>query len=235
MENMDFFRYYSLGGYMETDQFADLLRNQDWNNIIRHLTHYAIWRAKSYSWNSKSDEDLPNGNTPQDIALAAIEKVCSGTREWDPEKYPNLLTHLKWIVKSDMEHLFSSQEHQLNVRVSQDKDDQDNNDCVDRTITESTLSMKASLGTRTAEEELIAKENEESEEELKAKLYEAVKGNEELELLLVFFEDGIDKPREIATAMGWEVEKVYDLKRKLFRKASKLLNTPKQYYKGEGA
>jgi hypothetical protein len=218
---------------MERDDVVDLLKAQDWKIIIHHLTHYAIWRSKSYLWNSGTKNELSEGKTPEDIAYTAIEKVWSGTRDWNPKKYPNLLTHLMWIVKSDTEHLFSSQEHQLNVRLLQDKDDLDTEANRKETITESSLSMKVSVETKTAEEELIIRENERYEEKLKTRLYEMVKGDEDLELLLLFFEDGIDKPETIATEMGWEITKVNDLKRKLFRKASKLLNSPSIREKGE--
>lgn len=218
---------------MENDKVVDLLESQDWNDIIRRLTYYANWKARSYTWNTGSCDELPAGNTPKDIALAAIGKVWSGDRAWDPERYPDLFAHLKWIVMSDIGHLFSSQTHRSTVRILQDNPSEDSD--VQNAITETSLSRRTSSDTRTVEEELIAKENEASESELKRRLYEAVKGDEDLELLLVLFEDGIDKPGTIATQMGWDITKVYNLKRKLSRKASKLLDTPKAKVKGERA
>jgi len=218
---------------MENDKVVDLLESQDWNDIIRRLTYYASWKARSYSWNTGSCEQLPGGNTPKDIALAAIGKVWSGDRTWNPEKYPDLFAHLKWIVKSDMGHLFSSQTHRSTVRILQDNSSEDGD--AENTITEASLSRRTSSNVRTVEEEVIAKENEASEPELKRRLYETVQGDDDLELLLVFFEDGIDKPGTIAAEMGWDITKVYNLKRKLSRKASKLLDTPKAKIKGERA
>ena len=55
-----------------------------------------------------------------------------------------------------------------------------------------------------------------------AELHDAVKGDEDLELLLLFFEDGIDKPEAIAAEMDWDITKVYNLKKKLLRKAAKI-------------
>lgn len=217
---------------MENDKVVDLLESQDWKDIIRRLTYYASWKARSYTWNNGSCEELPGGNMPKDIALAAIGKVWSGDRAWDPKKYPDLFAHLKWIVKSDMGHLFSSQTHRSSIRILQNSND--NNDTENAT-TEAFLSKKTSSNVRTAEDELIAKENDSSELELKYRLYEEVKGDEDLELLLVFFEDGIDKPETIAREMGWDITKVYNLKRKLLRKASKLLDMPKAKVKGERA
>lgn len=206
---------------MEGDKVLDLLKVQNWPDIIRRLTYYAIWRAKRYSWNSGSINRLPEGKTPEDIACSAIEKVWSGTRAWDPDKYPDLLKHLMWIVNSDMGHLFSSPEHQTSRRILQEEDEPGMENGQKEMILETSVTMEASTKANTAEEELIAREEKELEEKLKGKLYEMVKGDEDLEILLVFFEDGIDKPERIATEMGWDIAKVYNLKRKLFRKASK--------------
>jgi len=60
---------------------------------------------------------LPGGMTPQDIAKKAITKVWDRTRSWDPEKYPDLLVHLQWIVDSDLSHLFNSKEHLTTNRI----------------------------------------------------------------------------------------------------------------------
>lgn len=206
---------------MEGDKVLDLLEAQNWPYIIRHLTYYTIWVAKGYSRNFGSIDQLPEGNTPEDIAFSAIEKVWSGTRAWDPDKYPDLLNHLMWIVKSDMGHLFSSSEVRVTRRILQDEDDPSAGNIEKNTIFETSVTREASTKINTAEEELIARENKELEAKLIGELYQIVKGDDDLEILLAFFEDGIDKPERIAAEMGWDIAKVYNLKRKLFRKASK--------------
>ena len=74
----------------------------------------------------------------------------------------------------------------------------------------------------TPEEELITKQKEEYEEALLAELHGAVQGDEDLELLLICFEEGIDKAHTIAVETGWDISKVYSLKRKLLRKAARI-------------
>ena len=86
---------------MDNDRVLELLEVADWDDIVIRLTYYAVIRFNRYGWKS----NLPKGNSPDDVALNAIGKVWDGTREWDPDKYPDLLKHLKWIVKSDIEHL----------------------------------------------------------------------------------------------------------------------------------
>ena len=110
---------------MGKDRVLELLETADWNDIILKLTRYAIWRARRYTWRSGDPTRLPEGKAPEDIAIDAIEKVWNGTRDWDPEKYPDLLVHLKWIVKSDIEHLLSSMEHRKTGRMPALKGDEE--------------------------------------------------------------------------------------------------------------
>ncbi len=203
---------------MEKDRVFHLLENAAWKDIILRLTHYAFQRARVYSWKSGKTDQLLGGKTPEDIACEAIEKVLSGTRDWDPNRYSNLLTHLQWIVKSDMEHLASSMEHQTTGRMPDPGDSGESPPDFFQTIPDPSSS--------TPEEDLIAREKKNLEEKLKGRLYAMVKGDEDIELLLLCFEEGIDKPETIATQTGWDVSKVNNLKKKLLRKASNLKVNP---------
>lgn len=200
------------------DEVLERLEAADWDDIIIKLTRYAYWRASGYKWKTGNPNQLPGGMTPNDIALNAIEKVFSGIRKWDTDKYPDLLAHLKWIVNSDINHLYESMEHGLCVRINDSDDDNDNDP-----VPNPSSPLSGSLITLTPEEHLIAQEVSEYEEKVKKELYELVKGDEDLELLLACFEEGIDKPGLIATAMGCDVSMVYNLKRKLSRKASDII------------
>ena len=208
---------------MGKDRVLEFLEAADWNDIILKLTHNAIWQTHKYTWKSGSPNQLPGGKTPEDIAIDAIEKVWNGTRDWDPDKYPDLLVHLKWIVKSDIEHLFSSMEHQKSGRMPALKGDEETEPSYGEIVRDpsSPTPEKAS----TPEEELIAHEDRRLEEKLKEELYAAVKGDEDLELLLLCFEEGIDKSEAIASQTGWDVKNVYNLKRKLLRRAVKIGKT----------
>jgi len=203
---------------MEKDRVIHLLENADWKDIILKLTYYALQRSKIYTWKSGKADQLLGGKTPEDIACEAIEKVLSGTRDWNPDKYPNLLTHLQWVVKSDMEHLASSMEHQTTVRIYEHVDGEEGPGDYYETIPDSSLP--------TPEEVLITREKKNVEEKLKGEFYAMVEGDEDLEELLLYFDEGIDKPETIAAQSGWDISKVYNLKRKLFRKASRLRVNP---------
>jgi hypothetical protein len=200
------------------DDILKHLESMDWSDIIIKLTRYARWRALRYKWRTGNPDQLPAGMTPKDIAQNSISKVWIGTRAWDPDKYPDLFVHLKWIVDSDMNHLFTSMGHMTSCRITESED----RDGPELTYNEATSdpSSPLSVPTLTPEELLLAKEKTECEEKIKQELFALVKGDEDLELLLLCFEDGIDKPELIAREMGCDVTKVYTLKRKLSRKAS---------------
>lgn len=201
---------------MEKDRVLELLEAADWRDIILRLTYHAVFQFRRYSWKS----GLPKGYSPEDIAVSAIEKVWDGTRDWDPDKYPDLLKHLKWIVSSDIEHLCSSMEHKKTGRMPVLKKD----DGTEIDLNEMTHEHPHSMSEKvlTPEEELIAEQDRRSEESLIAELHAAVKGNDDLELLLLYFEEGFDKPETIAAETGWDIKTVYNLKRKLLRKAAKI-------------
>jgi len=201
---------------MDNDRVLELLEAADWDDIIIRVTYYAAFRFKRYGWRS----NLPKGNSPADIALNAIGKVWDGTREWDPNKHPDLLKHLKWIVKSDIEHLHSSLEHIKTGRCPVVIKEDGTRVELSETACEHPHSIKERV--LTPEEELIVKQEQENDQKLLNELYDAVKGDEDLELLLLYFEDGIDKPDRISAETGLDIKTVYNLKRKLLRKAGKM-------------
>lgn len=200
------------------DEVLKRLEAADWDDISIKLTHYARWRAFRYRWRVGNPDQLPAGMTPRDIALTAISKIWDGTRAWDPDKYPDLLLHLKWIVASDMNHLFCTMGHMTGCRI----DESDDPDSPELTYSEAIPDPSFGLceSPQTPEENLLAKERTEHENKVKQELFALVKGDEDLEMLLLCFDEGIDKPELIAKQMGCDVTKVYTLKRKLLRKAS---------------
>ncbi len=213
---------------LNDDEVLERLESADWKNIIVQLTRYAAWHASWYKWKTGDPGQLPRGMTPQDIAINAIKKVWDRTRAWDPEKYPDLLVHLQWIVDSDLNHLFDSKEHLTTNRIIESEEEESPELTYNNLIHSSSPPLSETIHNRTPEERLIIREEEEREERAKKELYALVKGDEDLELLLMCFEEGMDKPEQIAAAMGCDVAKVYNLKRKLSRKASAIMKIMEQ-------
>jgi len=213
---------------MKEDTALERLEAADWRRIIHELAHYAYRLAQRYPWRSGSHKILPEGKTPEDVAVEAIEKLWNGERDWDPEKYPDLLLHLKWIVRSDMGHLYRSSQH-LKTRRFPETGSGTGEPFNPGESGDSRMGEEPPAGSLDPEAELILREQQELELRVKAELYAAVEGDEDLELLLLCFEEGLDKPEAIAAQMGWEISKVYNLKKRLLRKAAALGKTlPKE-------
>jgi hypothetical protein len=207
---------------MLKDKILCLLEAADWKTIIFKLTRYAYWISRKYSWYSGKNDLLSAGKTHEDIACEAVEKIWKGTRDWDPDKYPDLLVHLKWIVKSDIEHLFSSSENQTTVGISEIRYKEDSQmNCIEN-LPESSFIVPGK--TSSPDAELDVNERNAYNNKLLNELYKKVEGDEDLGLLLICFEEGIDKAAEIAKQTGWEISKVYNLKRKISRKAADIFN-----------
>lgn len=199
---------------MTEDKTFRLLEAADWKSIIAKLTWYAIWKARRYRWKSGDPRNLPEGNTPEDLALDAVEKVLTGTREWDSDKYPNLLKHLKWIVDSDLSHLLESE------RIPSSELLIGHEMAPGTTINDPHLRPEEARS-EDPETLLIARQDQAHEEEVKRWFYDMVRGDEGLEDLLLCFDEGINKAEAISEQLGIEVSEVYNLKRRLRRKADK--------------
>jgi hypothetical protein len=77
---------------------GDAFENQDWPRIIKELTIYANSRLKF--WSLIKNRRL-KGQSPEDIALNAIEAILSGKWHWDSSK-SDLITYLKFHVVRGM-------------------------------------------------------------------------------------------------------------------------------------
>ena len=206
---------------MGQDRDLKLLEAADWKDITLRLTYYAYWKASKYTWKSRNPGQLPKGKTPEDVVCEAIEKVLSGVRNWNPDKYPNLFIHLKKIIDSDLHHLVNSAEHKKSIRIPEEYHEMSIESDHEEMHSEKTSTASVSAMMENPEELIITQEDEKFVEQVKNEFYAMVKGDDDLEMLLICFEEGIDKPEEIAEQTGWDIKKVYNQKRKLFRKAAK--------------
>ncbi|MDM8555832.1 hypothetical protein QUF75_13960 [Desulfococcaceae bacterium HSG7] len=210
---------------MIDDNLVKHFKLADWNDITLRLTLHAKDRAYRYNWYSGNPSILPGGKTVEDIACEAIEKVLRGKRKWDPKKYPDLLKHLKIIVNSDLSHLFQSKLNRKTTR-SEPWTNGEKNVVNDSISTKSVLNnTEKSNELKNPEDALLSLERKVLEDKLRDALYESVSGDDELESILLCFEEGIDKPQKLAEELNWKISKVNNLKRKLFRKAKKVGQT----------
>ena len=90
----------------ETFERLKAIPEREWGDIYKELTAYAEHRLAKVGFEPRSEKDNLTG---EDFAVQAIEKLFEGTRAWDFRRFPDLLIHLKGIVKSLISsHLKSS-------------------------------------------------------------------------------------------------------------------------------
>lgn len=90
----------------ETFERLKAIPENEWGAIYVQLTAYAGYRLEKVGFEPRSEKDNISG---EDFAVQAIEKLFDGTRAWDHNRFPDILIHLKGIVKSLISnHLKSS-------------------------------------------------------------------------------------------------------------------------------
>jgi DNA-directed RNA polymerase specialized sigma24 family protein len=180
-----------------------ILEKIDWEEVTLELIDHADIKVRRLKWKTESNEDLPQGKRVEDIAQEAILKTLSGERKWDPERYPDILIFLKLVVDSFISHLVNSQNHKMIQRFPENENG------------ESLESMFSTDNSPTPEDEIIAYE-------MLDKIYEAIDGDTELQSIMDAIMAGYTKSRDIAEVTGFDVNHVYQLRRKLDRRFSKL-------------
>ncbi|GMV90908.1 MAG: hypothetical protein AMXMBFR82_06860 [Candidatus Hydrogenedentota bacterium] len=189
-----------------------LLEQQPWEEIILGLDKYALQKARRLYWPTASGrlDILAKGASPTDIAREAIARLFEGTRDWDPDKEPDVLRYLKSVVDSLMSALVESAEV-AEVRVSVAYDETDASTVISPSqasvVVESTALHPAPLSP-----ELVAQENE-----LRERILAAVAGDEFLELLVLCLAEGHTKRSDIARELGVSADEVTNLRRRLQR------------------
>ncbi len=171
---------------------------------------------------SKAAETTIAGIGPEDVVLEAILKVFDGERKWDPSENPDLFQYLKSVVDSLMSHLTESFDCTNIRRMPQSEEGEILEEKVKPADPESDTARHLPRPSPNPEQILLRKEQEEAEQKAFDKLMESIKGDDDLETVILCVMDGMMKPAEIAEATGFEVNHVYQLMRKLNRKATKI-------------
>ena len=190
------------------EKILEELEQADWNRIYRELPKYTYLKVKRLSWRNQSYENLPQGKTPLDIVQEAIAKVFNGTRQWNPDEI-DLLNYLKTVVDSLVNHLVESKNHKILQRLPETENG---------VSLEEVLPLDASsLSSRpkTPEEILLEQERE---EQVWSEIIDAADGDVELEILVDSIMEGNSKPAEMAEEKGIDVQRIYQLRRKLRRR-----------------
>jgi DNA-directed RNA polymerase specialized sigma24 family protein len=205
-------------------KILDLLRIADWGSIALKLTDYAAKKARRYRWKMTT---VVGGMNAEDLAYEAIAKVLDGERNWDPEKTPDLLGYLKSVVDSLISHLFQSMDRRKVQGFPKGEEEEILEESLKMADPESDEAKHLPGKSPTPEQALLSKEQQQAEETAYTTILNSVEGHEDLEAVTLCIMDGMTKPSEISEATGLEINQVYQLKRKLNRKASQIFKTMK--------
>jgi len=190
------------------------LQEADWDDLIPRLTQYAIYKLSYLRFHNNSPlSGISKEEIAQEIVMKSIFQVVNGTRKWDLEKNEDLLNFLKSVVKSNISHLFSSKEYKQTKRLCKSSVDGYNQHNETKEFIERSEEVNDSIfrdSPSTPEEIMIEKETCD-------RLLEIVKGDDELETVILCILEGYTKPKDIAEQMGVEPKVVYNLKKRLRR------------------
>ena len=210
---------------MEAELFRKL-QEADWKAIGKKLAAYATWKAQNFAWRSGNHKDLACGLQGMDIAQAAIEKVLTGERAWNPDR-GDLLPYLKGVVDSLISHLADSLDNCLQSRIVEADEGKD---LLDRTALQA--ERYDDFGFLSSDQRKQGT-NSEGDNERVGELFAAVEGKDDLIAVLdVVMRSGATKPAEIAAELGLEVTEIYNRLKRLRRAAFDIKRSPDSEHKG---
>lgn len=193
---------------IDSETFARLkaIPEKEWLHIFKQLTLYADIKLTKMGFEIRSEKDNVGA---ADFAQEAIAKVFDGTRAWDFNRFPDILIHLKGVIKSLISsHIKSS------IRAA----------AVVKKTTSSTAVVDEAEALEAAND---AKDGEDPEQILISdenwKRLETAFG-EDMEGFLIFY-DWLDgkPPREIAESYNTDSKNIYNIIKRGKRLLQKIL------------
>ncbi|MBW8016143.1 MAG: hypothetical protein FVQ82_08150 [Planctomycetes bacterium] len=90
-------------------EFSKLTQDQQ-RKLLDRLTIHAERKYKRLGWYNDNRYRIPSGQGPDDVAAEAIIRLVEGKRNFNEDKYPDLLTFLRSVVDSIVSHIIESTE-----------------------------------------------------------------------------------------------------------------------------
>jgi len=189
-----------------SSEVRELFERHPWEDAIPRLVKYALDRIRRLKWQGAQGGE-PFGRAAEDFVFIAIQKVLSGERSWDPQRYPDLTIHLMGIIKSEISHFVESQE----------------NRCI---RTEATLNSNTKEGPidntpssiPSPREALINAELEKEAEEFLWGFLDFLSDDQPLTKMVECIVYGFAKPRDVAEALRVDISEVYNMRKQLRRR-----------------
>jgi DNA-directed RNA polymerase specialized sigma24 family protein len=175
------------------------LEEHPWEETTARLLRHADNKIRRLLWRGSRDGHPPGGIQPGDIVQTVYEKVLSGTRNWNPDKHPDLFEYLRDQVDSEISNLVCSAENR-------------------RFRPEAALPVGKLERGDVPEVPVLADENERQSEEFLLGFLDVLKHEPDLQKVVEAIVDGVGKPGDIAQHLGVRVEEIYSRRKKLIRR-----------------
>lgn len=147
--------------------------------------------------------------SPEELVSEARARIFDGSRKWDYERYPDLGTHLAWIVGSIASH--ERERYRRRNMTSLNEPDSEKLRAVE---IDAGLSPWAPRMPNPEESAIL----HEQWTFMQRQFEELAEEDEDIEFVFICFQDGITKLREIAEVLEWEVRKVNNALKRIRRK-----------------
>jgi hypothetical protein len=202
------------------------IETADWDDIYSRAIKYALSKLSFRTGTPR--EGVPKREEAEEFVNEAIKKVIEGCteaeegagakkglRKWDPSRGA-LLDYLISVIKSDISHLYKSEEYISTSRMPRVEGSTD-----DEPIEVEELLKRACIPEKHAEG--INPDPPQTPEEIytvievRNGLLKAVEGKGELEDIALCVLDGAEKPGDIAEQLGVETRVVNNAKKRLKR------------------
>jgi len=183
--------------------------------FVENLAYYAFQKLSQKWWRGVWNGKIPGGVQAEDVAASALEALMTadptkGGREWNRERYPDLMDFLRSVVDSKVNHLVERLENRMEQEPAP-KQDETISDFIDR-----------KRDHRSLPEEPNPRTNEEAaNDNLFLALLDEVKDDALLTRILECQLDGIYKRADIATKLGVEPIQITQAAKRLDRRLVK--------------
>lgn len=190
-------------------EVQDKLESADWKRIMKILVLYCGKELERlHWWNGR----VPRGAEAEDLAFEAIADTFDAKRRWDLEQQPDLLKHLKSVVDSKVSHLLELKEYELMQPFPLNEEGEE-----DETLLKA-ANQGALHGVEIVRAELPDAERRLIVNELVEQFLHFIKGDEELEDVVLCLLEWVTERKEIAAKLGTDVEEIDRRQKRLRRR-----------------
>ncbi len=177
----------------ETESVEQLLQKADWKRILKELLAFSGYKFPYYQVEFRKE-----------LVQETIKKVLVGEQKWNPQKRPSLLNHLKLVFISVASNEIRSVRNRKKIALHAYSENDKEDSLINIPLNDKSIE-------KTIEDRDIIE-----------RVYNVVQGEDIAESVLLYIDEGVTSPKEIAKESGVDIKEIYNALRRIRYKASKL-------------